>query len=697
MAVNKSKGVKYVYSFEKGKAEGDATMRYLLGGKGANLAEMCNLGLPVPSGVTITTKACTEYRKLDDADKKSFIDRLAKRAFKTLKAMNKLPYMPLVSVRSGAAISMAGMMDTILNVGLTSGDFSKMFQILGARTTMDSYRRLQQMFGETVLGISPDSFSAALTSIKDHYGVTLDSELTEDGLMSLIKQYDIVYEKVTGEKFKYSYEEQLAKSIEAVFNSWDNDRAKVYRKHNGISESLGTAVNIQFMVFGNAHGFSGSGVMFTRNTTTGENKPSGEFLLDAQGEDVVAGVRTPQDLSKLGTKNKKVHKELLSLATLLEEHYNDVQDIEFTIQNGELFLLQTRHAKRTAYAELKIARDYVDCEQWDLCDLHDKVSVNSFSKVTQPKLAPTKKKPIATGMGTGGIAKGTVVTSSSEGLKLHELGAPFVLWAKETTPNDIDAMLVAEAVVTATGGHTCHAAVVARSLNLPCVVGTGETAKDVDYVTVDANSGAVYSGELKVLDGEEPEFVKYLIKYIADATGHVISGERIDGDVYTSASEKIELTPEDTTLVVDTTEFAVNLGPCDCDLLTMTGRSDEDYRNIIFSEQVENKPLNWLNDLYVAGGLPKGRIYTSKEPEQQPTVVNYALKALGFEPAAHIDEPSMLMSCKRGYVDTWTLESIMGADLLGYVSTKLKEDGKYPQEVKRVSSKHEILMEIKGE
>lgn len=698
MAVKKKTGKKYIYNFSQGKAEGNADMRELLGGKGANLAEMCNLGFPVPSGVTITTEACTEYRALPSDERQSFIKRLAKRALKQLKTLNKLHYMPLVSVRSGAQVSMAGMMDTILNVGITSGDLPQLFQVLGARTTLDSYRRLQQMFGETVLGLSAEAFNKSLNAVKEAQGVELDSELTEDSLMQVVKHYDSIFDLATGHKFDYDYETQLAMSIEAVFNSWDNDRAKVYRKHHGIPEDWGTAVNIQFMVFGNAHGLSGSGVMFSRDTSTGTNEPTGEFLMDAQGEDVVAGVRTPEPLSHLQTIDSLIYQDLIDLSKKLEQHYNDVQDIEFTIQDGKLFLLQTRHAKRTATAELKIASDFLESEDWDFCDLKDKVSAESFDHLSRFELELSDEhKLLASGMGTGGVASGQVVSTAVDGLALHSQGVDFVLWAEETTPNDLEAMLVAKAVVTATGGHTCHAAVVARSLNLPCVVGTGVKPDTKDYVTVDADNGHVYAGLVPAHAKPEPEFARTVIRYIADSTGHIMSGDVLDGCRYALSSKPTEVTESDSSLVLDVTELEVHLGGCDKDLLKVVGMEAGDYRNEVFKAELDSQPLGWVNELSKSGMLPKTLIAVSDDMEHQSTIVQYALKALGFKASGKIYKPEHLMTMPMGKVDKTALENELGTELYQYLTQKLVEDGKYPQDIKRVSTKSEILKELTGE
>lgn len=692
MAVKKNQGHKYIYVFKKGEAEGNAEMRELLGGKGANLAEMCNLGFPVPSGLTISTEACVHYMELDgNAEKSAFVKKLAKQAFKTLKSINDKKELPLVSVRSGARISMAGMMDTILNVGISTKEFPRLFKSLGARTTLDSYRRFLQMYGGTVTLIKGELFEDILTKVKEQVGAETDSDLTEDHLMAVVKKFEELYE-IGAQTLPKTYEEQLAGSIQAVFESWNNERAKVYRKHHDIPETWGTAVNIQFMVFGNAHGYSGSGVMFTRDTTTGLKEPQGEFLLNAQGEDVVAGVRTPSPINLM--KCETLHR-LLELAESLEEHYNDVQDIEFTFQDGELYLLQTRDAKRTSVAELKIASDFVDEGRWDLCDLINKVNPYSFDAINKVKLTiPEGTQTLAKGLGTGGVATGLVVFNKGEALAAEKIGQDFILWAKDTTPDDLDIMLKAKAIVTETGGHTCHAAVVARSLNLPCVVGTGTIATGSGYLTVDADNGVVYAGILEATTLAEPEHVRSLITYIAGATGHKVSGEVEDGTQYVLASKPVELSAGIDRLVIDVTEFEQELGNCDTELLTLTGMGADKYRDEVFKGGLDSSPFEWINELSKAEGLPKTMIATSKDCDSLSKLVHLILTSLGFSMATKIDTPQGLMEAKAGTVDEKAIIAKMGGELFTYLKANMVQDGLYPQEVKRVSTRQEILSEL---
>lgn len=693
MGVNVSKGSKYIYTFEQGNADGDSSMRELLGGKGANLAEMCNLNLPVPAGLTITTEACLEYRKRDNFDdKNSFVKRLAARAMKYLKHLNKEDHLPLVSVRSGARVSMAGMMDTILNVGHSTGRFSELFPILGARTTLDSYRRLQQMYGATVLDIPEAAFELALTEVKDLANVSHDSELNENDLMTLIKVYDKAYEAHGSMPLALDYENQLAGAIQAVFDSWDNERAKVYRKHHNIPEEWGTAVNIQFMVFGNAQGVSGSGVMFSRNTSTGENKPVGEFLMDAQGEDVVAGVRTPEQLGHLQMYAPDAYDYLLSIAEALELHYNDVQDLEFTIEDNQLYILQTRDAKRTATAEVKIASDFLAEGKWDICDLAEKLNPVSFNYLNRPVLEPSESNTLlAKGMGTGGVASGVVATNKEDALTLHASGKEFILWSHETTPNDLEAMLVANAIVTEVGGQTCHAAVVARSLNLPCVVGTGKTWTGEHIVTVDANDGKVYSGLVQCTQLEEPDYVRGIITYIAETLGLLQSGDVKDAAQYALVSKPCEVAEGVKEFVLDIGELGQSLRKTDEDLLDLVGMTPDQYRCELFKERLEGSPFAWVNELVQQGTLPKERHVVAGDWGDQCSLVTMVTNALGFSKVDVIDCPDDLILGKAGMVDEKKLINILGGALFDYIKTKAIEDGVYPKEIERVHTRDDIL------
>ncbi|MGI4991052.1 PEP/pyruvate-binding domain-containing protein (plasmid) [Halobacteriovorax sp. GFR7] len=699
MGVQVKTGSKYIYTFKQGDAEGSADMRELLGGKGANLAEMCNLGLPVPAGLTITTEACIKYRSISNQEEKeSFVKRLANQAMKQLKALNTKEYLPLVSVRSGAQVSMAGMMDTILNVGHHTGRFTELFPVLGAKTCLDSYRRLQQMYGSTVLGIEDAFFAAAIKQVKEHSGVNLDCELSEDGLMTLIKAFDAAYKVNNHQPLELNYQEQLEGSIRAVFDSWDNHRAKVYRKHHGIPEDWGTAVNIQFMVFGNAHGLSGSGVMFTRDTTTGENITLGEFLMNAQGEDVVAGIRTPEPLGKLAKVSSDLHCKLLTMAKTLEEHYNDVQDIEFTIESGELYLLQTRNAKRTAQAEIKIASDFVKDGLWDFCDLQEKINPLSFDLLSKPVLAPTdENKVLATGLGTGGVASGLVATSTEEGLKLKAAGKDFVLWAYETTPNDLEAMLVAKAIVTEIGGQTCHAAVVARSLNLPCVVGTGTPWGGEQIITVDADSGKVYGGIVPCESMQEPDYVRELISYMAECSGLVQHGDYVEGTLYSLVTKEVQVNDKPESFILDLSELGQKLNKLDNQLLALVGSSADQYRDELFKERLEGSPFGWLNQLVNADKLPDDRHVVAKRWEEQPPLVKLVVKSLGFKQVTELKKPLDLIAGGKGFVDEKELRRVLGDSVFDYLKDKALSDGLYPTEVSRVSTRREIIDTLKGE
>lgn len=516
----------YVYSFE----EGQANMRALLGGKGANLAEMTRLGLPVPSGFTITTQACMEYLAAEEtltqdmlSQIETYLEELQMRTGKSFSTGDELL---LVSVRSGAAQSMPGMMDTILNLGLNDVNVERFKQMTGnGRFAYDCYRRLLQMFGNVVYGISGSYFERHLTTCKTALKVTNDQDLTEDDLKKIIATYKEIYRKVANKEFPQDPKQQLLEAIEAVFSSWNNERAFVYRNLNDMSHAGGTAVNIQEMVFGNSGDTSGTGVAFTRNPATGENKLFGEYLLNAQGEDVVAGIRTPRPIATLAEAMPAVYEEFVRVADLLEDHYHDMQDIEFTIENGNLFLLQTRNGKRTAKAAFQIAVDLVTEGKLSKSDAIMQIEPKSIDQLLHPSFAQQalSEAHLVTAVGlpaSPGAATGQVYFDTAAAQEAVQRGEEVILVRQETSPEDITGMSISEAIVTSRGGMTSHAAVVARGMGVCCVVGCEQLSIDEqnktisypggqlnegDLISVDGTNGAIYLGEIDKIPTEAEE------------------------------------------------------------------------------------------------------------------------------------------------------------------------------------------------
>ncbi|WP_283673814.1 pyruvate, phosphate dikinase [Butyricicoccus sp. Marseille-Q5471] len=514
---------KYVYMFP----EGNGSMRELLGGKGANLAEMTGLGMPVPQGFTITTEACTRYYEdgktiYPDIQEQimEYLDKLEKATGKTLGD----PAQPLlVSVRSGARASMPGMMDTILNLGMND----EICQAVAALTNnprfaRDSYRRFIQMFSDVVMELPKSSFEQFIDQVKDKKGVKLDNELDADDMSELIVLFKDHYKKSLGSDFPQDPKVQLMESVRAVFRSWDNPRANTYRRMNDIPHSWGTAVNVQSMVFGNMGETSGTGVAFTRNPATGEKKLYGEFLMNAQGEDVVAGIRTPQPISALADTMPEVYQQFVDISSRLEQHYGDMQDMEFTIENAKLYMLQTRNGKRTAQAALKVAVDLVDEGVCTKEQAIMKVEPKQLDALLHPTFVPAAleaAKPITTGLpASPGAACGAVYFTAEEAAAAHKKGEKVVLVRQETSPEDIDGMAVSEGIMTARGGMTSHAAVVARGMGTCCVAGVGgikvsESAKTLtfadgtvahegDFISLDGSTGNVYLGCIETHEAE---------------------------------------------------------------------------------------------------------------------------------------------------------------------------------------------------
>ncbi len=497
---------KYVYLFK----EGNASMRELLGGKGANLAEMTNLGLPIPQGFTVTTEACTQYYN----DEQKISEEIKTQIFNTLSELEKITGKKfgstenplLVSVRSGARASMPGMMDTILNLGLNEDVVNTLAQ-KNERFAYDSYRRFIQMFSDVVMEIPKALFEEAIDKMKQTRGVKLDTELTADDLKELVKIFKDIYRKKQGSEFPTNPSEQLIQAVEAVFRSWNNPRAITYRRLNDIPGDWGTAVNVQEMVFGNMGDDCGTGVAFTRNPATGENKIFGEYLMNAQGEDVVAGVRTPEPIAKLESTNKKAYDDFIMYANKLERHYKDMQDMEFTIEHGKLFFLQTRNGKRTANAALKIAVDLVDEGMITEKEAVLRVEPNQLDQLLHPNFDSEKLKeatPIATGLAASpGAATGKVVFTAERAVELHNQGEKdLILVRLETSPEDIDGMNVCHGVLTVRGGMTSHAAVVARGMGTCCVAGCGDIlVSEEDKTFTLANGNKYHEGDWISLDG----------------------------------------------------------------------------------------------------------------------------------------------------------------------------------------------------
>ncbi|EIB5316862.1 pyruvate, phosphate dikinase [Listeria monocytogenes] len=514
---------KFVYQFSEGSKE----MKNLLGGKGANLAEMTNIGLPVPPGFIISTDACSDYtannKHLSEAIFEEVKIHLAELEKQTGKIFGFAENPLLVSVRSGAPFSMPGMMDTVLNLGLNDQAAEGLANLTGdARSAYDSYRRFIQMFGDVVFEIPSYQFEQALSRIKKVNDYRLDTELNATDLSALIDAYKLIFSQATGTDFPQDPLEQLRLAIIAVFNSWMNPRAVIYRRLHDIDASFGTAVNIQAMVFGNTGETSGTGITFTRNPSTGEKKVFGEFLLNAQGEDVVAGIRTPEPISALQERMPTVYKELLYTCELLENHYLDMQDIEFTIEKGKLYVLQTRSGKRTAKAAIQAAVDFVQEGKITREEAIMRVETKQLNQLLHPTFLESALKNgqvIATGLpASPGAATGQIFFEAKEAVQAAERGIPVILVRNETSPEDIEGMARSNAILTAHGGMTSHAAVVARGMGKCCIAGcaeliinehekklllsNGEALHEGDYLSLDGSTGKVYLGEIALTEAQ---------------------------------------------------------------------------------------------------------------------------------------------------------------------------------------------------
>jgi len=618
---------KYVYLF----SEGNKDMREILGGKGANLAEMTNLGLPIPQGFTVSTEACTDYYKNNGIIRKKIIDEILK-AIKKLERIEGKKFGDknnplLVSVRSGARASMPGMMDTILNLGLNDISVEGFAKFSGnPRFAYDSYRRFIQMYSDVVMEVNKSYFEKIIDELKEEKNVKLDTELSVDDLKELVERFKRVYkENMNGEDFPQEPVEQLIKAVQAVFRSWDNPRAIVYRRMNDIPGEWGTAVNVQTMVFGNMGDTSGTGVAFTRNPATGEKGIYGEYLINAQGEDVVAGVRTPQPITKLAEDLPKCYKEFIYYAKKLENHYRDMQDMEFTIENGKLYILQTRNGKRTAQAAIKIACDLVDEKMINEKEALLRIDAKSLEQLLHPTFDVNElKKGEVIGEGlpaSPGAGAGKVVFTSEDAKRLGKggEGERVVLVRLETTPEDIEGMVASQGVLTARGGRTSHAAVVARGMGSCCVAGCtslkideenksfelgGYKFKEGDYISLDGTTGLIYKGDIKTVDVE----VKgYFGRIMAWADKYRDLGVRCNADNPRDTLKAIELGAE-------------GVGLCRTEHMFFDKERIPKIRKMILSDTLEERE-NALNELIPFQKSDFKEMY--KELKDLPMAVRY--------------------------------------------------------------------------
>ena len=584
---------KWVYLF----TEGNATMRNLLGGKGANLAEMTNLGLPVPQGFTITTEACTQYyedgEKINDEIMGQIMENITKMEEITGKKFGDKENPLLVSVRSGARASMPGMMDTILNLGLNE----EVVEVLAAKSgnprwAYDCYRRFIQMFSDVVMEVGKKYFEVLIDQMKEKKGVTQDVDLTAEDLKELANQFKAEYKSKIGSDFPSDPKEQLMAAVKAVFRSWDNPRANVYRRDNDIPYSWGTAVNVQMMAFGNMGDTSGTGVAFTRDPATGEKKLMGEFLMNAQGEDVVAGVRTPQHIDQLKGVMPDVYKEFVEICHKLEDHYRDMQDMEFTIEDRKLYMLQTRNGKRTAFAALKIACDLVDEGMIDEAKAVSMIEPRNLDTLLHPTFdteAVKKATPIGKGLAASpGAASGQIVFTAEDAKTWADAGKKVVLVRLETSPEDIEGMKAAQGILTVRGGMTSHAAVVARGMGTCCVSGLseiimdeenkkfelgGKTFHEGDIISFDGTTGNVYDGAIPTQEAQ-----------IAGEFGRIMGW----ADKYRRLKVRTNAdTPEDARKAREL--GAEGIGLCRTEHMFFEGDRIDAFREMICSDTVEER------------------------------------------------------------------------------------------------------------
>ena len=584
---------KWVYLF----TEGNATMRNLLGGKGANLAEMTNLGLPVPQGFTITTEACTQYyedgQKINDEIMGQIMDHINKMEEITGKKFGDKENPLLVSVRSGARASMPGMMDTILNLGLNE----EVVEVLAAKSgnprwAYDCYRRFIQMFSDVVMEVGKKYFEVLIDQMKEKKGVTQDVDLTAEDLKELANQFKAEYKSKIGSDFPSDPKEQLMAAVKAVFRSWDNPRANIYRRDNDIPYSWGTAVNVQMMAFGNMGDTSGTGVAFTRDPATGEKKLMGEFLMNAQGEDVVAGVRTPQHIDQLKEVMPDVYNEFVEICHKLEDHYRDMQDMEFTIEDRKLYMLQTRNGKRTAFAALKIACDLVDEGMIDEAKAVSMIEPRNLDTLLHPTFdteAVKKATPIGKGLAASpGAASGQIVFTAEDAKTWADAGKKVVLVRLETSPEDIEGMKASQGILTVRGGMTSHAAVVARGMGTCCVSGLseiimdeenkkfelgGKTFHEGDVISFDGTTGNVYDGAIPTQEAQ-----------IAGEFGRIMGW----ADKYRRLKVRTNAdTPEDARKAREL--GAEGIGLCRTEHMFFEGDRIDAFREMICSDTVEER------------------------------------------------------------------------------------------------------------
>jgi len=516
-----------VYFFERGKADGDATMKQVLGGKGANLAEMCRIGLPVPPGFTIGTAVCAAYYTAGGRLPDGVQGEVDENLLRLEKAMGRkfgAPEAPLfVSVRSGAAVSMPGMMDTVLNLGLNDATLEGLAKSTGNRRfAFDAYRRLVHMFGDVVMGVPHEEFEEALADVKAKKRAVLDTDLDGSALEEVLGRYREIYRKHVGVAFPQDPREQLRRAIEAVFRSWNADRAVKYREIHAIKGLHGTAVNVQAMVFGNLGATSGTGVCFTRDPSTGESVFYGEYLVNAQGEDVVAGIRTPEPIELLGREMPGVYKQLLAIKDMLEQHYKEMQDLEFTVQDGELFMLQTRTGKRTAQAAVRIAVEMAEEGLIDEKEALRRVDPAQLDRLLHPTFDPQAERILLSRGGlpaSPGAVSGRIVFTADEAESWASRGEKVILVRRETSPEDIGGMHAAEGILTALGGMTSHAAVVARGMGKCCVAGCGEAQIDAAKKTLAFGNRVLREGDWISLDGSTGEVMLGKVKTMAPKPG----------------------------------------------------------------------------------------------------------------------------------------------------------------------------------
>lgn len=584
---------KYVYLFR----EGNAGMRNLLGGKGANLAEMTNIGMPVPQGFTVTTEACTRYY----ADKKTIAPEIEKLIFDALtiteqeagKKFGDLNNPFLVSVRSGSRASMPGMMDTILNLGLNDISVQGLARLTGnERFAYDSYRRFIQMFSDVVMEVEKKKFETVLDAVKAEKGVKGDTDLKAEDLKEVVKRYLALYLREKGEPFPQDPKVQLMEAIKAVFRSWDNDRAVYYRRMNDIPGDWGTAVNVQGMVFGNMGDDSGTGVAFTRNPSTGENKLYGEYLMNAQGEDVVAGIRTPNPISHLQDQMPDVYRQFVDIANKLEKHYRDMQDMEFTIEKGKLYMLQTRNGKRTAAAALKVAVDLVAEGMLSEDEAVLKVEPKQLETLLHPNFdlkAIEAAKAIAEGLpASPGAAAGGVYFTAAAAAKAGKAGKSVILVREETTPEDIEGMDLSKGILTERGGMTSHAAVVARGMGRAAVVGCKDLHINEEAKTLTVHGLVFHEGDPISLDGTSGKVYQGIIPTVDAA----VSGDFATLMVWADKARRLKVrtnadTPRDTRHAV---EFgAEGIGLCRTEHMFFEASRVKAMREMILSDNVEQR------------------------------------------------------------------------------------------------------------